>query len=75
MIDQLDQTQRQFATELLRTVLRRNPHLLAVNHFLICKEWLGDKDIGSPLVRLSYCGMKSKNQTAVAIIKEKSSRD
>lgn len=51
MIDNLHHIHRKFTTGVIRTVLRHNPHLLAVSYFLRESR---DGDIEVPAFRLVY---------------------
>lgn len=54
MIDNAHHGQRRFAVELVRIVLKNNPHLLMVNHFLTSKERLDSTDTDFPVIHLVY---------------------
>lgn len=54
MIDRFHYIQRKLTEELARTVLRSNPHLLAVNYFLRIPELSEDDNRHLPSILLVY---------------------
>jgi hypothetical protein len=58
MMDHPHPMYQKFVTGLVGTVLRHNPHLLAVNHFLIVCQRSEQVDRRLPSVRLVYGAAK-----------------